>query len=47
MRIGGEWAQGPWEVRGTAGKRTFTHGVTAGDPKVDDVVDRVVKAALR
>lgn len=47
MRVGGEWATGPWEVRGMTAKRTFSRGVEGGEDPVRRVEARVVEAALR
>lgn len=34
MRIGDEWATGPWRVRGTSGKRVWSRAVTIARPQI-------------
>lgn len=35
LNVGGEWAAGPWTVRGAPGKRTWTKAIAKARPMMD------------
>lgn len=46
VQIGGDWATGPFEVRGMPAKRTWSRGVERGAPKVLKLADKLLGQAL-